>query len=669
MTDLNLLLEAERRGILPAGESAYLAEARKRGLIPSNNSRSDMPAGVSSAYDLSRKMRDQYAPGAPVPAPQDAAAYGSGFARSVGQGATLGASDEIIAGIKSAVGSGTYDENLAAERNAGKEFAQQYPGSSLVGKVGGAIVGTAPIFRAVPAMTSGLARVGAAAGVGAGIGATEGFLSGEGGAANRLEDASKGFLIGGAFGGALQAGAEGVNSAVQVGRNYFRKTPTDERAANVLQRTLQRDNTDIPGVSAALQANRGADVVDVAGENTKRLARTVATQPGEAANVQREFVRDRGARSYRDVNEAILRAFNPEDFTTKLANSRERLVAQADQAYSAAYQATPFVRSQEIDDILNTPAGQQSLRNVMARVMPGEQSALGPVNPQSGTVEKYRLDALRAVKSDLYARAKGENPLTGGNTEESAYLKTLSGRLNDALKNASPAYRDAAKQYADDAALIEAMQTGSEKFMRMRPEEVREFLRGKTAGEREMFMNGAYDAMERSFLSGKNNRNFADVILNTPKIAENIKAALSKNEWMTLRQRLQTNADRFATTQMVNARGGSQTFPRAADEEAISGDTAGNLAQAGISAVQGNFGTTLNNLIAPVIRKIRGQAERARGLDEESAALLANYLLRPSTSAEYNAATMRLLQAMPRTQQAQPRRIGQPAGLLGLSGP
>lgn len=669
MTEFNLLLEAERRGILPADQGALLAEARKRGLVPSNNARADMPAGVSSAYDLSRRMRDQYAPGAPVPAPQDASAYGAGFARSVGQGATLGASDEIIAGIKSAVGSGTYDENLAAERNAGKEFERQYPGSALVGKGVGGIVSTAPIFRAVPAMTSGLARVGTAAGVGAGIGATEGFLSGEDGLSNRATEAGKGMLIGGALGGALQAGAEGVSKAIQIGRNYFRKEPVDERAANVLAKTLARDKTDMAGVDASLRANPGADVVDVAGENTKRLARTVASQPGDAANIQRDFVRDRGARSYRDVNDSILRAFNPEDFTTKLANSRNRLVTQADQAYSAAYQATPFVRSQEIDDILNTPAGQQSLRNVMSRVMPGEQSALGPVNPQSGTVEKYRLDALRAVKSDLYARAKGENPLTGGNTEESAYLKTLSGRLNDALKNASQAYREAANKYADEAALIEAMQTGSEKFMRMRPEEVREFLRGKTAGEREMFMNGAYDAMERGFLGGKNNRNFADTILNTPKIAENIKAALSNNEWMTLRQRLQTNADRFETTQMVNARGGSQTFPRAADESATRGIDAGDVLRAGANLAHGNVRGAGMNILQPIVQGFTNQANRARGIDEESAAVLANYLLRPSTSQEYRDATLRLMQALPRVQAAQPRRIVSPAGLLGLSGP
>jgi hypothetical protein len=665
--NLNLLLEAERRGILPADKAALLTEARNRGLIPSDTARAALPAGVAAAYDLSRRMRDQFAPGAPVPSPQDAAAYSTGMARAVGQGVTLGGSDEVIAGVKTAAGAGTYDDNLQNERDANKQFSEQYPISSTVGKIGGAIVATNPVFRAIPPMMSAPARVGTAAAVGAGIGGTEGFLSGEGD--ERVADAVKGAAVGSVVGGGLQTVAEGIRKGIEVGKNYFRAAPVEERAANALDVALKRDKTDLPTINAAVAGNRGADVVDVAGENVKRLARNVASQPGDAANVQRDFVRARGEKTYRDVNNAILSAFSPEDFVTKLQTSRDRLTAQANQAYTAATQATPFVRSAEIDDILNTPAGQQSLRNVMSRVMPGQQSALGPVNPQTGAVEKYRLDALRAVKSDLYARATGQNPLTGGNTEEAAYLKTLSGRLNDALKNASKPYRDAAAQYADEANLIEAMQKGSEEFLRMRPNEIREFLKGKTAGEREMFMNGAYDAMERGFLGGKNNRNFADTILNTPKIAENIKAALTKNEWLVLRGELQKNADRFVTTQFVNSRSGSQTAPRMMDEAAISGETAGDMARAGYSAIQGNFGSALNAMASPIVRAVRNQGNRARGIDEQSASLLADYLLRPSTSAEYAAASQRLLQAMPRATAQQPRRIVSPAGLLGFNGP
>ena len=630
------------------------------------------PAGINSLYEMSKRMRDQYAPGAPVPTPQAAGDYQSGMARTLAQGATLGASDEIIAGVKAAAGSGDYETNLANEREANKQFADQYPVSAMGGKVAGAVVGTVPIFRALPAVASALGRTGMAAGTGAAIGATEGFLSGEGGIENRADDAVKGAVVGGLAGGALQGGVEGVRAGVSAVKNYLRKIPDDERAAKLLQRALERDKTDMATVQSAA-STRGADIIDVAGENTKRLARTVAAQPGEAANVQRDFVRTRGEQTYRDVNNAILQAFNPEDYALKLTRSIDRLQNNANKAYADAYKQTPYVRTPEIDAILNTPAGQQSMRNVLERVMPGQKSALGPVNPQSGTVEKYDLQTLRQIKSDLYARATGTNKLTGGNDEEAAYLKQLSGMLNAELKKASTPFRAAAEQYADEAQLIEAMKFGAENFTKMRPTEIKLFLKGKTPGEREMFMNGAYDALERQFLNGKNNRNFADIILNTPKIAENIKAAVTGNEWMQLVKNLRANSEKFATTQFVNSRSGSQTFLRAADDEVANMDGVGSMARAGLNVAQGQWGSALGNTMSAVGARLRRPVDRAGGLDEQSARFLADYLLRPAGSPEHQRAAAALLAAMPRAQQAAaPRKIvgGRPtAGLLGLIGP
>ena len=46
---LNLLLEAERRGILPPEKLELLAEARKRGLVPSHTSEPSQDIGISSS--------------------------------------------------------------------------------------------------------------------------------------------------------------------------------------------------------------------------------------------------------------------------------------------------------------------------------------------------------------------------------------------------------------------------------------------------------------------------------------------------------------------------------------------------------------------------------------------------------------------------------------------
>ena len=72
----------------------------------------------------------------------------SNKARLVGQGATLGFADEIIAGIRSISPNVTYSEALAEERDALKKSRQDFPLQSLgLEGAGGVLTGlaTAPL--------------------------------------------------------------------------------------------------------------------------------------------------------------------------------------------------------------------------------------------------------------------------------------------------------------------------------------------------------------------------------------------------------------------------------------------------------------------------------------------------------------------------------------------
>ena len=569
------------------------------------------------------------------------------------QGLTLGAGDEMRAGMGALMGE-NYDEKLQEIRAAQKRYEQENPNAAMAGKVAGAAFTINPIAAGVRAAPTLLGRMGQGAGLGAGVGAVEGFAGGEGGLENRATDATVHGLVGGAAGGALQPIGEGLQAAGRWARNILTPPPATERAKALAARSLERDRLTPQEVQTRLGADPTADLVDVTGENTKRLARSVASQPGQAANTQRDFVTERGARSYVDVNNRVLQAFNPEDYVTKLGRSQAQLKTDAEAAYGAAYAQTPFVRTPEIEAILATPAGQAAVKRVSERVMPGQPSRISGIDPKTGQAG-YDLQALREIKSDLYAAARGQNPVSGGNTDEAAYLKRLSGMLNDELKKASPAFKSAAEQYADDAGRIEALQLGREKFLTMDPTELKLWKKQATPAERELFMTGAYGALENGVMGGLNTRNLAHTIVNTPRIAERIRAVLSPNEWMQLRAGLQANADRFATTQMIGARSGSQTQLRAAD----AADAAmGDIAQAGLNVVQGQ--SIPRAALGYLGKQATRVGNRAQGLDEESAALLSDLLLRRPTSPEYGVAQQALFGGPP----APPRRLINPLAMF-----
>ena len=55
MADISLLLEAEKRGILPPEKQSLLAEARSRGLVPALATESGVPSGRSVGGTPSQK--------------------------------------------------------------------------------------------------------------------------------------------------------------------------------------------------------------------------------------------------------------------------------------------------------------------------------------------------------------------------------------------------------------------------------------------------------------------------------------------------------------------------------------------------------------------------------------------------------------------------------------
>lgn len=181
------------------------------------------------------------------------------FGRSFTQGATFNTGDEIAAGVRSmlpqfsnwmmstpehAKGAfgrpvepdqtvstaptfdARYGEELGKERAQNQGYAEAHPVADTAGKVTGAIA-TLPLLpkwllAGSKGLLAGTARAGA---TGAGFGAATGFGEGEGGLENRLVNAGKDAVIGGAVGGALHPLAMGLgtlgNMAAESGRGRY----------------------------------------------------------------------------------------------------------------------------------------------------------------------------------------------------------------------------------------------------------------------------------------------------------------------------------------------------------------------------------------------------------------------------------------------------------------
>jgi len=154
-----------------------------------------------------------------------------GAAANIIQGLTIGAGDEITAGVGSLFGE-DYEKNLAMFRADEKRYGQQAPvyatGLNIAGAIPAAIAtGGGALTLAAKALPAA-GRIGQAAVVGSGTGAIAGFASGEDGFYNRAISGTIGGVMGGTLGGTLGALGEVityVSPAVYRLAQYFRSNP------------------------------------------------------------------------------------------------------------------------------------------------------------------------------------------------------------------------------------------------------------------------------------------------------------------------------------------------------------------------------------------------------------------------------------------------------------
>jgi hypothetical protein len=221
-------------------------------------------------------------------------------ARSLLQGLTFGAGDEIVAAGASALGDNSYDYELAKERARLDQGREDYTGTSLAAELGGALAVPLGAMKSTGKLGMDMLR---GAGAGGALSSLYGFFTGEGGAANRVDNATSSGMWGAGIGAAIPVAGLAVQKgmdALQLRkalRDAVKGAPSTEelrqagsaayKAVDDLGVTLQPQSVERMGQDAvAMMRQQGMDAGPMSlTPQSARLSEVIGETTGSGAPV------------------------------------------------------------------------------------------------------------------------------------------------------------------------------------------------------------------------------------------------------------------------------------------------------------------------------------------------------------------------------------------------
>ena len=481
-----------------------------------------------------------------------------GFFDSVIQGLSFGFSDEIGSAMDAGGFDGEeYDQGVAARRYAMEEYERENPGMALTGEIlGGAIPGllTGGIGAATGVgrsiLSSGGRRLAATAMAGAG----EGALSGAGSSTegNRLEGAG----YGAGLGLGLGAAGHGLTTAAQgVGRWATSPLRSASDAADMKVATaLDRDAIPMPKMDAQLalaeQAGKPMGMVDVGGENLRKLARGVQAVPGEGADLGKRELTDRAEGQYgrvmQDVEDAVMPQGVKRTDTMELA---EEIMARREEEAAPLYQsafAEPPLHSTEIGDMLEAPLLKKSVNHA--------RDLRGPGEPEINTKIPLDYQSLHMIKMSLDDQIGAS--FRGGYKVTGRKLLLQKNKLLDAM-DANPHYKRARDIFAGESALLDSLDSGR-KFWSKDPRLTTRELAKLSESEKEHYLLGATEAIQSLMDRAADSRDMVKVIFGTRLFRDKLRAVVGDDrKFRSLQDKMEMEASMSQTKGFVL--GGSPT--------------------------------------------------------------------------------------------------------------
>lgn len=613
-----------------------------------------------------------------------------GGARAMlGQGLGMGWGDEGEAWLRSKLGSGSYEENLAKIRDEYARYSAENPYTAGTLEFGGGMAPAvammltpggqpAAIAQTQRASASALAKL-AQSPMARSIfaGGTSGAVAGAGTATEgeRGSGAGSGALMGTALGTAIPVAMRTGKSGYNWLKERLMPTPQgiQDRASQKMLDALRQAQLTPQQIEAVMKkdasmrvpstiANVDPAMVDLAEAVAQRVGsgrQVVAKTLGE----QKQGIRER---TYDQVKKGL----KPGDYYA----DEDRLVKElrdfAGSAYDDAYNVGS-VRDPKIMTILEQPE-VKSVYDLARQIANGEAN-LAKVRGQDPS--KFKLEPLYIadaegnikiasvpdVRTLDYMKRAMDAMIKSGYSSTDATVKTqattlkgMRNELRDRLKAVVPEYDTALTKYAGDMEVIDAMRTGMEKFRGMDHEEVAKLVKGMSPSEKEAFRTGVARDIYGQIMNPSTSRNSAQNIIGSPEMQQKLMPLFDDPAHFKLfKAALERESQLFNQANSILAN--SSTARRTQMNKELEGDN--SMGEAIGNAITGGFWSSLTGLAS--------KAAKSTTMTQDTADKLATMLMSKNPSEV--AATVKVLEdyakkAAPREARATKAEIGTTMG-------
>ena len=409
------------------------------------------------------------------------------------KGMTLNFSDEGIGALKSFISSdpknisaaikkispqepqpSPMDVGVALERMGQAEYTQENPLKSIAYQIGGGMLPALMTRRPGPSSTMGQMGLASVAGATSGIGESEAELF--------SPETGKEAAIGAGIGMASVPVAKGLGFIVGKGYRSAVSAMFDnpQRMGVDQSRAMIREalGADVGGVDDAIKmildrSGKPYALADI-GPNTRAYLDAVNQLPGPGKQVAKNFLEDRDKGLLKRLTSDMQVAFGSKaayfDEFNALKDARSEI---GKKLYGAAL-PRPVEITSEFTDLLQRPSMKQAYDRAVSLAQ--EQGIKLPkvqINPETGklvtekglpvtNIDTTFMHYMKMGLDDLIYT--GKSPTSGmGNTQLGA-IKQTRGEFIDLLDASNPAYKRARDYWANDTAVLDAMNDGRSIF-------------------------------------------------------------------------------------------------------------------------------------------------------------------------------------------------------------
>lgn len=443
----------------------------------------------------------------------------AGLTRQIAHGATLGAADEILAGLNTPlemISRGTFNpvegyRYAKAREDLTMEDARANNGLlGAAAEVMGGIGSGAALARGgltagrMLAPNAGLgARSAASAADGVVMGAVAGGMEGNG--EERLGNAVQGGLLGGIVSGAAPAALSVLGTAASPFISNYRawKNPQGFANSQVARSVVESGKAPADIVNAVRQAaDEGQGMftlADAMGNPGQRMLSTVARAPGAGRTETVNFLESRQAGQGRRIANTLAEGF---DSPRTAAQTEAALTTARDTASDVAYGAAR--RNAGAVDI------QGAISNIDDTLRPGVNQIISqPSNIADdgieATLRKYRgrMTDGNSVLSDYISVERlrkeiadeAQKAFQSGAGNKGSLLKGVVRQIDNAMEAASDGYKAANAQHTAGSRAIDAVDEGRSAAMRGRTEDIIPAFRAMPEPRQSAFRAGYVDPL------------------------------------------------------------------------------------------------------------------------------------------------------------------------------